>query len=123
MVKGQHLCLTSYVFVSQDSARELSITGTVSSDLRLLLGFLSVTSASAGFWWSFCLSYVCVGGSRSFSGNGRLSPLEVRELIMSPLKRSNWFSFLLREDVMSIIPRFFIPKQYCDCIAESWKTP
>lgn len=114
MVQGQHLCLTSYVFVSQDLSRELSVTGTVSSYLRLLLGFLSVTSVSAGFWRSFYLSYVCVGGSRSFLWNGRLTPLEIRELIMSPLKRSNWFSFLLKEDDMSIIPHLFMPKQCCD---------
>lgn len=81
-----------YVCISQDSTREPHSTGTVSSYLRLLLGFLSMASASARFWLLFCLSCVCVGGSISL--RKRLSLLERKELIMSPIKRGNWFSFL-----------------------------
>lgn len=75
------------------------------------------------FGGGFCLPHVWVGGSRGFSWRERLSRLERRELIMSPIKRCNWFSFLLSEDDTNSIPRLFIPKLCCDHIAESWKTP
>lgn len=87
-------------------------------------GFLTMVSASAAFWWGFCLSRVCVGGNISFFSWGeRLSPLGRRELIMSPIKRCNWFSSLQREEDMNSIPCLFIPKLWCDHTAESWKTP
>lgn len=42
---------------------------------------------------------------------------------MFPIKRCNWFSFLLNKDDTNSIPRLFIPKLCCDHIAESGKTP
>lgn len=87
-------------------------------------GFLSMASSSAAFCWGFCLSRLCVGGNISFFSWGeRLSPLGRRELIMSPIKRCNWFSSLQREEDMNSIPCLFIPKLWCDHIAESRKTP